>query len=335
MNEKDTLIKEWEERVKTIPVTTIKNEDKLAKYVKGNGMTKEDLTILLTIVITTLPDFRRIKVKPDATITFGELLEWYEKAQVQFIIIHRVNYMIHEAMITVYDLLERYKLLKFMAKKESKLAEEEWENYEGPRRKTTQREAWSTLQDHLRIASDLLRPRLEKVYESIRDYMIRLSWRNVELKARIEVALMLAKVGKHSFRAFFKEFEDACGADFSRCFDYADMSAMEKHFSKMSDSIGFKTEKDRHGSFDIIGFDCDANQRVKWAWGDFIKDLRDNDLMDESAVRAIELNPTIAEDYHRELEAEERAKMDAKTEALSEKFKVTKRLVKAKAHTKQ
>lgn len=334
MNEKDTLIKEWEERVKSIPVTTIKNEDMLKKYIKDNGLTKEDLMVLLTILATSLPDFMHIKVKPDATITFGELMEWYEKTQVQFIIIHRVNYIIHEAMITVYDLLEKYKLLKFMAKKESKLAEEEWENYEGPRRKTTPREAWFTLQDHLRIAQDMLQPRLEKVYESIRNYMIRLGWKDIELKARIEVALLLAKVGKHSFKAFFKEFEDACGADFSRCFDYADMSAMEKHFSKMSDSLGFKTEADKHGSFDIKGFDCDANQRVKWAWDDFIKDLRDNDLMDESAVRAIELNPTIAEDYHRELEAEEQARMEANAEKLSEKFKVTKSLGKNKAHTK-
>ena len=335
MNEKDTLIKEWEERVKSIPVTTIKNEDMLKKYVKDNGLTKEDLMVLLTIVATSLPDFMHIKVKPDAKITFGELLDWYEKAQVQFIIIHRVNAMIHEAMITVYELLERYRLLKFKAKKESNLAEEAWENYEGPRRKTTPREAWSTLQDHLRIANDMLRPRLEKVYESIRDYMIRLGWKDIELKARIEVAFLLAKVGKHSFSAFFKEFEKETGADFAKCFEFADMSAMEKHFAQMSDSLGFKTEKDRHGSFDIKGFDCNANQRVKWAWADFIKDLRDNDLMDESAVRAIELNPTIAEDYHRELEAEERRKMEAHAEELSKKYKVTKSLGKAKAHAKQ
>lgn len=188
-----------------------------------------------------------------------------------------------------------------------------------------EKEAWYTMQDHLRISYDILSPRLEKVYETIRDYMIRLGWKNIEVKARIETALLVAKVAKHSFRAFFKEFEESCGCDFSKGFEYADLHLMVKYFSQMSESLGFVMTKDRFGLPDIDNFDCDANQRVKWAWQDFIKDLQDNDLMDESALRAINLNPKVAEDYHKLIAEEEQQQMDKSVDKLSEKFKVTKK----------
>ena len=155
--------------------------------------------------------------------------------------------------------------------------------------------------------------------------MIRLGWKNIEVKARIETALLVAKVAKHSFRAFFKEFEESCGCDFSKFFEYADLHLMVKYFSQMSESLGFVMTKDRFGLPDIDHFDCDANQRVKWAWQDFIKDLQDNDLMDESALRAINLNPKVAEDYHKLIAEEEQQQMDKSVDKLSEKFKVTKK----------
>lgn len=324
MTDEEKLIKEWEERVKQIPVTTIKNEERLAKYVKDNGLTKEDLVVLLTIVGTSLPEFRNITVKPDSAITFGELLDFYDRSQAQFIIIHRCNYILHELMITVYDILEKEKRLRFTVKKNCQDAEKQYHAYVEPRRKRCERTAWCTLQDHLRITHDFLSPMLEKVYESIRDYMIRLGWRDVEVRARIEVALLLAKVARHSFNAFFKEFEDACGCDFSKCYTSSDLRGMVMHFAKMSDSLGFKTVPDKYGLPDLKGFDVDANVRVKWAWNDFINALQDEDLMDESARRAIELNPKVEADYKKVIEEAEAEQMEANAEKLSEKFKVTK-----------
>lgn len=326
MAKKDNLIKEWEDRVRQIPVATIKNEASLKKYVKDNGLTKDDLAILLTIVVTSLPDFKNITISKETvcTLTFGELLEWHDKTQVQFIIIHRVNYIIHQSMITVYDILEKENRLKFMVKKRSLQAEEEWEKYEGPRRKICERTAWCTLQDSLRIAHDFLTPYLTKLYEATRDYMIRLGWRDIEVRAWILVTLLLCKVARHSFRAFFKEFEDATGLDFSKCFAYADMSMMERRFAEMSDALGMKTVKDKYGSYDMVGFDIDKAIRVKWAWDAFITALRDNDLMDEAAIRAIGLNPAVEADYKKAMEEAETKQMEENTERLSEKFKVTK-----------
>lgn len=327
MEENDNLIKEWEERVKQIPVAIIKNEESFAKYVKENGLSKNDLVILVTIIATSLPEFRDIDVVERCALTFGELLEWYEKTQTQFIIIHRCNYILHELMITVYDILEKEKRLRFTVKKNFLDAEKQWNIYVEPRRQKCEKTAWYTLQDHLRITNDFLTPKLEKVYESIRDYMIRLGWRDIEVKARIETALLLAKVARHSFNAFFKEFKDACGCDFSKCYAGSDLRTMVMHFAKMSDSLGFKTEADKYGLPDIKGFNVDANVRVRWAWSDFINNLQDEDLMDESARRAIELNPKVESDYKKVIEESEAKQMEESVEKLSEKFKVTKKEV--------
>lgn len=326
MNEQQIRWSEEEllEIVRAIPLSVLKDNSKMESWYKENGYNKVELAAILTMVATSMPDFRLISVKPDTELTFGELRDFYERAQVQFIIIHRCNFLLHELMIEVYDLLEKEKRLRFMVKKNSQKAESIWDGYEKPRQKNTPKGAWFTLQDHLRITKDILQPRLDKVYETIRDYMIRLGWRDIEVKARIEVAFLLGKVARHSFRAFFKEFKDASGADFSKCFESSDLQQMVKYFAMMAESLGIKTEADKFGLPDIKGFDCDANVRVKWAWSDFIKDLQDNDLMDESALRAINLNPKTKADYERQLAEDAQKQLDDGLDKLSEKFKVTK-----------
>lgn len=315
--------------VRAIPLSVLKDNSKLQSWYKESGYSKVELAAILTVIGTSMPGFKVSDLAENHKeqwqgMTFGELYDFFERAQVQFIIIHRCNYILHETMIECYDLLEKNNRLRFMVKKNHLKAEEVWNSYERPRQKQTPREAWFTLQDHLRITKDFLQQKLDKVYESIRDYMIRLGWKDIEIKARIEVSLLLAKVAHHSFKAFFKEFEDVCGADFSKCFASSELGQMVKFFAMMAESLGFTTTKDKFGLPDLSGFDCDANVRVKWAWEDFIKDLQDNDIMDESALRAIELNPKTKADYERQLAEDAQRELDAGMEKLSEKFKVTK-----------
>ena len=298
-------------------------------WVKEKGYSNVEIAVILTVVATSMPGFKIVDLSEKRKalwqdMTFGELCDFFERAQVQFIIIHRCNYLLHNLMIEVYDLLDKEKRLRFMVKKNHLKAEEIWDGYEKPRFRSMSIETRSTFQDLMRIVKDILQPRLDKVYESIRDYMIRLGWRDVELKARIEEVFLVGKVARHIFMAFFKEFEDACGADFSKCFALSDLREMVKCFAMMAESLGIKTCNDKFGLPDIKGFDCDANVRVKWAWNDFIRDLQDNDLMDESALRAIELNPKTKEDYERMLAEDNQKQMDDGIEKLSEKFKVSK-----------
>lgn len=329
MNEQQIRWSEEEllEIVRAIPLSVLKDNSKMENWYKDNGYNKVELAAILTVVATSMPGFKvadlsekRMALWQD--MTFGELRDFYERAQLQFIVIHRVNYLLHYLMIEVYDLLDKEKRLKFMVKKNKQKAEEVWDGYESPRSKSMTIEAWSTFHDHMRIAKDILQPRLDKVYETIRDYMIWFGWRDVELKARIEIVFLVGKVARHSFNAFFKEFEDASGADFSKCFESSDLQQMVEYFAMMAESLGIKTETDKFGLPDINGFNP-TPIRVKWAWNNFIRDLQDNDLMDESALRAIELNPKTKEDYERILEEDAQKQLDEGIDKLSEKFKVT------------
>lgn len=309
--------------VRSIPVSVLKDSSKIVSWYKEKGYSEVELAAILTVVGTSMPDFRLISVKPDSELTFGELRDFYERAQIQFVVIHRVNYLMHKLMIEVYNLLHKEKRLRFMVKKNSQKAEDFWDGYDKPRSQSKSEDAWQTFHDHMRITKDILQPKLDKVYEAIRDYMIRLGWRDVEVKARVEIVFLFVKVSRNSFRAFFKEFEDASGADFSKCFDSPALQQMVKYFVMMAESLGIKTEADKFGLPCINGFDCNANVRVKWAWDDFMKDLRDNDLMDESALRAIELNPKTKADYERQLAEDAQKKLNEGIDKLSEKFKVT------------
>lgn len=332
MNEQQIRWSEEEllEIVRAIPLSVLKDDSKMQSWYKEKGYNKVELAAILTVVATSMPGFKVTDLSESRKelwqgMTFGELYDFFEQAQLQFIVIHRCNYLLHKLMIEVYNLLYKEKRLKFMVKKNSQKAEDFWDGYDKPRSQSKSEDAWQTFHDHMRITKEILQPKLDKVYETIRDYMIKLGWRDVELKARIEVVFFVGKVARHSFNAFFKEFEDASGADFSKCFESSDLQQMVKYFAMMAESLGIKTETDKFGLPDIKGFDCDANVRVKWAWSDFIKDLQDNDLMDESALRAIELNPKVAEDYHKLIAEEEQQQMDKSVDKLSEKFKVTKK----------
>lgn len=318
------------EIVRAIPLAVLKDNSKMQSWYKDNGYNELELAAIMTVIATSMPGFKFTDLSDSRKelwldLTFGELYDFFERAQLQFIVIHRCNYLLHKLMIEVYNLLYKEKRLKFMVKKNSQKAEDLWERYENPRYQSKSKESLSTFLDHMRITKEILQPRLDKVYEAIRDYMISLGWRDVELKARIESVFLLAKVAHHSFNAFFREFEEACGADFSKCFAESRMSGMVKFFSMMVESLGFKIDKDKFGLPDIKGFDCDANIRVKLAWKDFIEDLQDNDLMDKSALRAIELNPKTKEDYERQLAEDAQMQLNNGLDKLSEKYKVTKK----------
>lgn len=314
-----------EEVVRDMKVKTLTDKNALIEFQKENNYTDLDIVAIMTVAASYVPDMPNIVLKKDSEITFGELHDYYEKARVNFIIIHRVNHIVHESMIEVYDLLEKYNKLRFTTKMHHLNAEKAWDKYLAPRQKVTERTAWYTFMDHLRITYDILHPRIDKLYETVRDYMIRMGWRDVELKGKIEVALLMMKMHEYTFKDFFKDFRDACGADFSGCYANDRLTDMGKHFVSMCEVLGIKLQKDEHGLYDIAGFDGEKNQRVKWAWEDFIMDLRDDDLMDEAAKRAIELNPSINEHYQEQLDEVEKKQIDDNVDRLQEKFKVTKR----------
>lgn len=335
MKEAQKAAQEWQPRtmrgaeelaelMMTTKVRTLVDINLRKEFQKEHNLLDLELVAMMASSAAYIPNMASITIKKDCDITFKELHDAMEKVQVNFIIIRRVNYILHQAMITVYDYLEKYNKLRFTTKKHYLNAESEWTKYEEARRKVIEKTAWYTLQDHLRITNDFLQPRIEALYSAVRDHMIRLGWRDVELKGRIEVVFMMFKMARSSFLAYFKDFYNETGVDFTKLYFGDSMDGMAKHFVLMVNVLGIKTFKNEHGYYDILGYEGKNNQRVEWAWNDFIKDVRDDDLMDEAAKKAIELNPKARDEYHQILEDSEKEQMDKEVDKLSDKFKVTK-----------
>lgn len=306
-----------------VPMKVLRSDKLLAEYAKEKHLSNMELAQILTYTAIRFPEFRQIDIDKDNQLSFGELFEFYERARLNFIVIRRVNFLVHQSMINVYDLLEKENRLRFGVKKHSKDAEKVWCAYDKALRKQMENDTWCALQDHFVVMESMLESRIEKIYTAIRDHMIQVGVQDIEVKGRIELALLMVKCARHSFVGFFKEFKDACGADFSKCFELADMTLMTKSFIRMVEALGIKVEQDKYGLFGIAGINASKSPRITWAWDDFIDALRNDELMDEAALKAIGYNPTVEEEYHRVLEEENQKELVAGIEKLSEKFRVT------------
>lgn len=318
---------ELTEIVRSVPLCVLKDTVQMKRWASDNDYSDLELAYILTAVVTAMPSFRLVSFPSVESrrrlSTFGDLYDIYEHARVRMIIIHRVNYLLRCSMLTVYDLLERTGRLRFTAKKYYKQAERRWYDYELPRKQEMEESAWNTLQDHFVQMESLVEEGRERVYETIRDAMIRYGWKDIELKARIEIVFLLSKVCGYSYRAFFKDYVVETGADLSKCFVASDLSCMVDEFVLMVRSLGVGVSKDEHGFWCQREVLEDRSKRISAAWSHFMCLLQDDDLMDDAAREAIRLNPAVEAEYSRVVDEENRKMMDAAVSKLSDKFKVT------------
>ena len=305
---------------------TLKDPAKFARWAEENRVSLADAFSLLGWA-NSIKDFL-VGVDVDGDPCYDDVHKAYSLAHTNSILLHRVNYLLHEQVVAVYELLEKDKRFKFMVKKHYQQAEDCWERYNRPRQRYIERAAWCTLQDHLRLSADALQPRLQRVYVAARDRMIFLGLKDVELRSRIVVALTVGKVQHLSFQHFFDDFKRETHCDFRRIFAQDDITPMTRCFADMVQALGIAVKNDSHGMPTLVDFDIEQSVRTGWAWSDFMRDLRDLDLMDDAARRAIDLNPQVQKDYYAVLhEAEEehrRQVYQEMSERLQQKFKVGK-----------
>lgn len=84
-----------------IPVNVLLDTKKLATYAMEHKLTPMEIAQIITYTTLRFPEHRIIDIAADNGITFGELYEYYERARVNFIVIHRVNFLVHQSMINV------------------------------------------------------------------------------------------------------------------------------------------------------------------------------------------------------------------------------------------
>lgn len=311
------------------PVRAMKDAAVLADYATEQHWGKLDATAVLQATGACRMWLKEIDVDDDCTLTYNEARELAVNIPVLSVIMHRPNAVMHDLMLRVSDILDDRGRLRFAVKKEHLRSEEAWTAYTRDyHQRFKERTAWFTLQDHLRIYSDAMMPAAERVYEALRNRLIALQWREVELSARIELALRMSRVCQVTYRQFFDDIRREKGIDFRRMFAAFDLQPVADHFRAMCSQAGFPTADDAHGTPHLRGFEHDESPRVGWAWKKFMTDLRDDTTQDKTAEQAINLNPELAEELRQRIEAEQEAQKQREMEegfkALEEKYKVTK-----------
>lgn len=325
-----------EEYAKTVNIDDMPLKDiwGIYEYIKVNGLKSEDKYLLENVVeqlrhVDNMLITVSIEKEVADVMTFGQLKNHYDTARTNYIVVHRVNYIAMDSIIMLQDLLgKRY---RFTVKQFGEKCVAEYNKYMAVIRSGTEYSAYCVLQDHLRLTNEALQPKLEAVFIAIRDRMIGLgdnirnhhAIKDIEILARTQICLYMLRIMKYSRTSFFREFDEQTGADFTKCFAYANLQKIEEYFLEMIRLLGIKTVKTDKGDYDLMGFGSES-VRVTWAWDEMMKFLRDDEMMDATAKQAIDLNPTVAENYRKEIESVENREMEENFEKLQEKFKVNK-----------
>ena len=114
------------------------------------------------------------------------------------------------------------------------------------------------------------------------------------------------------------------GIDLSIDFRYADVSSMSRNFVWMMEQLGVRFVKDKDGDFALLGIEFDKSVRVEANWNSIVSIVTDDNLMDEMALEAINMNPKAKADYEAIVAKEEQAELDDALGDLGSKFKIGK-----------
>ena len=250
----------------------------------------------------------------------------------EFIHIHRINYMTWWAIQEVHEWMVEKKMLTTNANKYWRLVEKSFYTYQDLHFKLMELSSWRTVQDHVRLAANLINPLKEPLEISIRDYLIQKRGPmvaagqkdDITLLSKVGVCLLFCAALRNTRQNFFARVEERYGIDFTPDFKYADISAMGRNFMWMTEQLGVKLVKDKDGDFVLLGVSLEKSVRVEANWNSIVDIVTDDVLMDEVALKAINLNPKVKADYEAVVAKEQQAELDDALGDLSTKFKVGK-----------
>lgn len=248
----------------------------------------------------------------------------------EFIHIHRLNFMAYRNVRDTYDWLEEKKMLTPNVKRFWKKVDKAFSDYQSVHKSQIEHSSYVTVQDHVRLASDLIQPLIEKLEVSIRDYLIQNRNQmmssgqidDIALLTKVQTGIMFCAALRNTYNNFLKDCTDKYGVDLTPDYAYADISSIGRNFVWMMEQLGVKFDKDKDGDFILKGIDMESSMRVESAWDAIVNVVTDEKVMDETALAAINMNPKCKAEYERILAREDEANMVKAMGDLGRKFKV-------------
>ena len=264
--------------------------------------------------------------------TVGDLYRIRQVACEDFIQIHRLNYVVYNVVQSVADRLDDKGLLVRNVKKFWRLAESTYDEYMTSHKRKIDRSSWNTVQDHCRMVFAMVEPRIEPLSNAVRDYLIQ--HRNeitscgqkddIAMLTDIYVVLMFCAALRNTRKKFVSDIIEQKGIDFSCETSYADIDGVCRNFVWMMQQFGFRFGRDKDGDLVPDGVDISKSVRVDTEWNRIVDIVTDSDLMDRTALDAINMNPETKADYEARMACIEQKELDSAIEDLSQKYNVVK-----------
>ena len=265
------------------------------------------------------------------SMTFRQFNTLCELTSEKFIHIHRLNYMTYRTVQDVYDWLEEKGYCTPNVKRYWRKIENVYERYMKEHGTRIDHESYVTVQDHVRLASDVIQPLMEPLMVSIRDYLIRIrpsmvaagQKDDITLLTHVQVGFLFCAALRNTFGKFFGEAEHDLGVDLTPDYSYADISPICRNFAWMAEQLGVACIKDKDGDYTLRGVNVDESNRFVSAWDAIVKVVTDDELMDEMAKRAIYMNPESKACYERIIAEEQEKELSSAIGELGTKFNVS------------
>lgn len=312
---------------------TVRQVERLDYEVLGKGglrNVKENI-VLYASAVYMWRKIRFLRYTPEGqNITISKLLEAAKEVRDHFLHIHRVNYCTFYMLRDFFDWLEdkgraSHNVVKYWRKIDSAFTSYQKYHFSGMEQKLR-----SLVEDHMRLARDVISEPVERLEPVVRDwfiahrsdFVVKGQVDDIGLLSKVQVCLLFLAALRSTYHQYFVDYAKKYGVDFSFEFRYADLSAFSRNFSWMCEQTGVKFSTDDDGDYTLLGIDVEDSQRIEWAWNDVVSIITNNDVMDEVALKAIELNPDAKNEYQDIIAAEEKREYDANIKRLGEKFKI-------------
>jgi hypothetical protein len=263
-------------------------------------------------------------------LTIKEFLDARRLIADEFIHIHRLSYLVYRVVLDMYDYLEDKGRVTQNVKKYWKKVERVFYDYQQMHRLGLEKHTWVTVQDHMRLSSDLVIPIMPSLETTARDYLIQKrkvmleagQMDDITLLTKVSVCLLFCAALRNTRDHFFSDAIAAYGVDFSSDFKYSDISKMTQNFVWMIQQLGVKFTRDSDGDYVITGASVSDSVRVNSVWNEIVAIMTDPDMQDQTAVDAINMNPKSKEEFDRTIAASEKKELDMAIGNLCSKFKV-------------
>lgn len=241
-----------------------------------------------------------------------------------FIHNHRLNYMMFFTIRDVCDWLKEKGKISFSAKSYWKKIDKVFQIYQDKHKSMVEHSVWMTIQDHMCFAYNTIEEYIEPLEFAIRDYLIQHRDKiiackqkdDITLLAKCYMCLMFCAALRNTRNSFFRNIKEQKGFDLSVDYSYADIDAVCRNFVFLMQVLGVKFTKDKDGDDVPIGVDISESVRVESVWNNIVRKLTDAELMDEMAIKAINLNPETKADYESIIAKQEQLAMEKAIEDL-------------------